>query len=263
MKITNKSSTAKGKGINLERIRNNQRRCRARQKEYIASLEDKIRQYEGMSVDSSTKQKLDQLATENRSLKQLLQALGLRDEFLDAYSNAARIAPNLSWPPLGDENHAVSKGYSALNPSLDRLEPHLPPTAIHEEHRQHTAGQFSDVATSKQASLGFSQIDLPSSWESSDYPITSASPHMEQLGQSTMDDLMTEALSDAVTADDVSDTTTLCSWAFALVLKSNVKGYTAADLDIKLRAGYKHGLTPTEGCRIDNRVLLNVLSEVT
>ena len=87
--------------------------------------------------------------------------------------------------------------------------------------------------------------------------------HMEQFGQSTMDALMTEAFSNAVTAEDVSDTTTLCSWAFALVLKSNLKGYSAADLDIKLRVGYRNGATPTEACRVDNKVLLNVLAEIS
>jgi hypothetical protein len=77
-----------------------------------------------------------------------------------------------------------------------------------------------------------------------------------------MEALITTALSNTATVDDVSDTTTLCSWAFALVLKSNLRGYSAADLDLKLRAGYRHGVTPTEGCRIDNKVLLNVLAGV-
>ena len=259
---TNKSSTAKGKATDLERIRNNQRRCRARQKEYIASLEEKIRQYEGMSIETTVNQKLEELATENRSLKRLLQVLGLRDEFLNAYSNAVRIAPDISWPLLGDEHCAASKDCSALNPSLDRLETHLQPTAIHEEQPQHIAGQFTGVSTSKQASSGLPQIDVLLPWERSDFPVTSASSHMEQSGQLTMDALMTEAFGNPVTVDDVSDTTTLCSWAFSLLLKSNLKGYSAADLDLKLRAGYRHGVTPTEGCRIDNKVLLNVLAEV-
>lgn len=116
------STELEEQATDLERIRNNQRRCRARQKEHIASLEDKIRQYEGMSFETTTKQKLEELATENRSLKRLLQVLGLHDEVLDAYSNAVRIAPDISWPLLGDEHHAVSKDCSAPKPSLNRLE---------------------------------------------------------------------------------------------------------------------------------------------
>jgi hypothetical protein len=137
----------------------------------------------------------------------------------------------------------------------------LPPIAIHEE-QSHTAGQFADVSNSERASLDLSQINVPPPWEISDFPATSAYSHIEQFGQLTVDALMTKAFSNVVTVDDVSDTTTLCSWAFSLVLKSNLKGYSAADLDLKLRAGYRHGFTPTEGCRIDNKVLLNVLAEL-
>lgn len=144
----------------------------------------------------------------------------------------------------------------------DLDQPHLPLIAIHEEQSQHTAGQFADVPNSKRASLDLSQINVPLPWELSDFPASSASSHMEQFGQLTLDALMTEAFSNAVTVEDVSDTTTLCSWAFSLVLKSNLKGYSVADLDLKLRAGYRHGFTPTEGCRIDNKVLLNVLAEL-
>lgn len=147
-----------------------------------------------------------------------------------------------------------------MKPELDQ--PYLPPTATHEEQSQHTAGQSADISNSEVAFIDLSQINVPLPWELSDSTTTSASSHMEQFGQLTMDALMTKAFSNAVTVEDVSDTTTLCSWAFSLVLKSNLKGYSAADLDLKLRTGYRHGLTPTEGCRINNKVLLNVLAEI-
>lgn len=116
------SAELEEQATDLERIRNNQRRCRARQKEYIASLEDKIRQYEGANVEPTTKQKLEDLAIENRSLKRLLQFLGLRDEFLDAYGNAIRIAPDISWPLLGDDQIAASKDCPAPYCPPDGLE---------------------------------------------------------------------------------------------------------------------------------------------
>jgi hypothetical protein len=56
--------------------------------------------------------------------------------------------------------------------------------------------------------------------------------------------------------------TTLCSVAISLVLKSNRKGYSAADLDLKLRSGYRYLPATSEGCRIDNRTLLQVLTEI-
>jgi hypothetical protein len=56
--------------------------------------------------------------------------------------------------------------------------------------------------------------------------------------------------------------TTLCSVAFSLVMTSNRKGYSTADLDLKLRAGYRNGYATSEGCRIENRILLRVLTEI-
>lgn len=74
-----------------------------------------------MSFETTTEQKLEELASENRSLKRLLLVRGMRNNVLDTYSSAVRVAPDISWPPLGDD-HAVSKDFSASNPSLDRLE---------------------------------------------------------------------------------------------------------------------------------------------
>jgi hypothetical protein len=73
---------------------------------------------------------------------------------------------------------------------------------------------------------------------------------------------MKEAFACAIPAEGTSDTTTLCSLAFPLVLKNNLKGYSAADLDLRLRVGYRLGAAPLEGCRIDNKILFTVLAEI-
>lgn len=63
--------------------------------------------------------------------------------------------------------------------------------------------------------------------------------------------------------DDPTESSTLCSLAFSLVLKNNRKGYAITDLDLKLRAGYRHGITGYENCRVDNGILLRVLAEIS
>jgi hypothetical protein len=111
-----------GQAAGLERVRNNQRRCRARQKEHIAELEDKIRRYESASSQSSTDPKLQQLVRENESLKRLLQSLGLGNDFLKAYSKAAQIAPDISRAQLGDGSCCQVKACSSSSLSLDILQ---------------------------------------------------------------------------------------------------------------------------------------------
>ena len=59
---------------------------------------------------------------ENKLLKQLMQSLGLRDEFLEAYSNAVRLARNISWPPLDNEHCAQATERSCFSPVLEPLQ---------------------------------------------------------------------------------------------------------------------------------------------
>jgi hypothetical protein len=94
-------------------------------------------------------------------------------------------------------------------------------------------------------------------WQTHDDP--------ESLEHSTITagSLMTEALRNGVKAEDISETTSFCSWAFSLVLRNNAKAYSVADLHLKLQMGYRFGATPTEGCRVDNKTLLTVLAEIS
>lgn len=61
----------------------------------------------------------------------------------------------------------------------------------------------------------------------------------------------------------LSEYTTLCSLALPLVMTNNRKGYSPVDLEIRLRAGYRCGIVASEGCRIENKVLFNVLAEIS
>ncbi|EUC40115.1 hypothetical protein COCMIDRAFT_9942 [Bipolaris oryzae ATCC 44560] len=267
-RISDNRVTSIGKATDRERIRNNQRRCRARQKEYIATLEDRIRELESDHGESRANKKLEELTAENKSLKQLLQSLGLRDEFLEAYKTAVKIAPNISLPPLDDAR--CNRASQCLSSSTALESSQLLQVATSENQAEQTIEPFLDVSVSEQESLGFSQMDAPLSWELLDFPTASTSAlelvepdiNTERLGQLTMDTLVTEAPSNAITVEHISDTTTLCSWALSLVLRSNMKGYSTADLELMLRVGYRYGATPTEDCRINNKVLLGVLANI-
>jgi hypothetical protein len=51
-----------------------------------------------------------------------MQSLGLRDEFLEAYSNAVRIAPIISGLPFDNEHSAQATDYSFFSPVLELLQ---------------------------------------------------------------------------------------------------------------------------------------------
>ncbi|KAH7382273.1 hypothetical protein BKA66DRAFT_570567 [Pyrenochaeta sp. MPI-SDFR-AT-0127] len=213
-------------------------------------------------------QKLEQLATENESLKRLLRSLGLHDDFLVAYSNAAWVAPTISQAILKSEDFSQARPCLSPSLSLSLLQPHMP-QGTECERVLHSPGlSRPDTLISEQEPQNSIQTDDTLAWELTNFLNDSAclseqtDGPTDNLDHLTMESLMAQAFTNAVPAYNVSDTTSLCSWAFSLVLKSNLKGYSTTDLDLKLRAGYRHGATPTEGCRIDNKILLNVLAEV-
>ncbi|KAL5404851.1 hypothetical protein PMIN06_012459 [Paraphaeosphaeria minitans] len=265
---SNKTSL-KGKAADLERVRNNQRRCRARQKEYIASLENKIRQYENVSAESETNQKLEQLAAENKSLKRLLHSLGLRDGFLEAYRNAMQVAPNLSLTSsLGNQSCSQANICTSPSLSLDILQPRMTQMVNPENQVQNTSESLNPDATAPEPGCQDSiQEDALSPWNFFNFPTTSTSiPELlppdvqsESFEQLDVDTLIIKAFSSTVTIENVSETTSLCSWAFALVLKNNAKGYSAADLDLKLRAGYRFGADPLRAAALITKSYLMFL----
>ena len=75
------------KAANLERIRNNQRRSRARQKEYIAELEESIQRYQSMKSRLPDVTDHHRVIEENARLKKLLHAIGFDEECIGVYLN--------------------------------------------------------------------------------------------------------------------------------------------------------------------------------
>lgn len=59
------------------------------------------------------------------------------------------------------------------------------------------------------------------------------------------------------------DGSVLCSMAYGLIMQYNRKGYDDLQLNIKLCKGFKKGRTPLEGCRVENKVLVSVLAEIS
>ncbi|KAK4081574.1 uncharacterized protein Triagg1_2315 [Trichoderma aggressivum f. europaeum] len=72
---------------NLARIRDNQRRSRARRREYIAELEQRLRAYELSGVEASSEVQLAarRVAEENRQLRELLHKHGFQDDYISSF----------------------------------------------------------------------------------------------------------------------------------------------------------------------------------
>jgi hypothetical protein len=98
-----------------------------------------------------------------------------------------------------------------------------------------------------------------------DKPNTSSS-HLDLLLTSDFDiGVSGPLLLDQITEvwDQTDENTTLCSIAYRLVFQCNRRGLGETELHIRMNHGFQKGKNPMEGCRIDNKVLLAVLAEIS
>ncbi|KAK3190515.1 hypothetical protein K4F52_003536 [Lecanicillium sp. MT-2017a] len=80
---------------NLARIRDNQRRSRARRREYLQDLEQRLRLCELQGVEATTEVQAAarRVAEENRNLRQLLNKQGFSDSYINQYLQTGVIGP--------------------------------------------------------------------------------------------------------------------------------------------------------------------------
>ncbi|KAI1465867.1 uncharacterized protein F4812DRAFT_461554 [Daldinia caldariorum] len=86
---------------NPNRIRDNQRRSRARRKEYIRSLEERLRLYkrEGVEVTSHIQRAAQKIAEKYQKMRVLLNTLGFNDERIDCFLQNGSINPMETMSP--------------------------------------------------------------------------------------------------------------------------------------------------------------------
>lgn len=108
---------------NLARIRDNQRRSRARRKEYVQDLEARLRRVELQGVEAATEIQAAarRVADENRRLRALLARHGVADDAIDAWLAASA--------PPGDHHHDGRRAgdAAAVGKAVGRLEQVLVP----------------------------------------------------------------------------------------------------------------------------------------
>jgi hypothetical protein len=94
---------------NLARIRDNQRRSRARRKEYLQELENRLRQCELQGIEASSEIQLAarRVADENKKLRGLLAQHGVADESIDVYLQSSPTCDTVLGNHLGSSSGAV------------------------------------------------------------------------------------------------------------------------------------------------------------
>ncbi|KAF2106199.1 hypothetical protein BDV96DRAFT_337192 [Lophiotrema nucula] len=269
-------SKKKSKAAELERVRNNQRRSRARRKDYISELEEKLRVYEGSDFDL----KSQRLVAENEVLKKLLHSLGLGQRFIEAYANASKAAVEVKKQGTSTENidehcdEDIGQDGTEAFGDRESAESNADiPTTVSDFSVSLFEPGYETIAPleasyQEQFFQPWEHHSLLTEGATHDQPapsrlqLRSAGP--KGCNQST-NDVKTPGIPELLNSPELKavENTTLCSLAFSLITTNNRKGIDPMQLEVRLRAGYRPGPTPSDGCRVDNKVLFTVLAEIS
>ncbi|CAI7580745.1 unnamed protein product [Penicillium discolor] len=236
----------KTKSEDLARIRNNQRRSRAKRLDYIRDLEEKAQKYDELiaSTPSPSLSKFDKLQSENAWMRGLLATLGFNFNSVD--------------PPPGSIHDSEPNMVSAITaPVATSVETH----------------QFMENPT---------PLSFWEQWDSSGLPpdmgldfniplLSNENNHLNNLdtlsAEATEPNLEPSRYQGTQEATETSPpsnmNTTLCSLACQWVIQCNTKGVELDVLYFRMESGFKQGNNPLEGCRVDNQVLIKVLTEIS
>ncbi|PYI34526.1 hypothetical protein BP00DRAFT_55282 [Aspergillus indologenus CBS 114.80] len=275
----------KTKEEDLTRVRNNQRHCRQRKRDYVTDLERRL-----ASLENTTSREIrrlqsltNELLQENERLKALL------DDSLDVDGMVPRLRGQMEDDSQSSLERIVNDRVSSLNlyslgmkngtlnarTASDTHANPLPPcplspseiisnafgkcvrpteTTSPEDSLPVRSYSLSSSAVTEQVD-GVSLLDtgyLP--LPPADAPIPGSRLHPEQR-------IPGMALQTVSPTDNEEDTT-VCAVALELVMSCNTKNFSISELDLRLRAGYRSARFQWEGCRVDNQVLFAVLAEV-
>ncbi|EON61709.1 hypothetical protein W97_00925 [Coniosporium apollinis CBS 100218] len=262
----------------LDRVRNNQRRHRARRREYIAFLEGRLKD------------------TEGRLAEALTELAGLRAE-LESYRHGQRIdiITSDSTGVEVDQSAASTNDRAGLRVLEEGLLMHSPTVsaAATDELLPITDSTMSTVLDQEMSWFSESplpitsglplasvyllgSLDAPPAFDAPTSSLIQATPNESVSILQTSPERHPVTEPDAVPAQPPAseecclylppsdnESTTLCTQAYAMIEQQNFRGLDVHTIHQWLWAGFRKAKRTGEGCRVENGLLLALLDLVS
>ncbi|KAJ5631193.1 uncharacterized protein N7484_011293 [Penicillium longicatenatum] len=272
----------KSKAEDLARVRNNQRKCRERRRDYLAELEQKLELYENERIQCSAdfaklQATAHTLRQENEILRKLLRLSNISEN--DQSNSLADGANDLEIDreDLLNQTQRISRvnaepGILQREVSEEETLYELPSRDENSLLLNSNGAEVDNFIASDRILSGSttSIYDAKVNTPTSSFPIL---PHFWSPICTTELKASTSTSSQAISSltlwpvltDEMAseDRTILCSIAYRLILQSNKRRYSESEIDSKLCRGFRQGRTQSEKCRVDNEVLFALLSEIS
>ncbi|KAK5102489.1 hypothetical protein LTR70_000345 [Exophiala xenobiotica] len=262
-----------------DRIRDNQRRSRARRQEYLADLERRLSECQLTCRDADIERaSLLELQIENGRLRELLALAGVNDQFVEHYVSQA-VAQSGQFP-------------QETNPSLRQLKPRV--TGMESTRSLNGTAQLNPISKSagsaptqtSQNGLSTTSMAVPSMT----VPPTPAPNYAAPFFVSSMPDLSgssdfnwlyqpTPSLRSQDSGDEfccdtfliptqgparvADDSSILCSVAKQMIEQYHISPAEMETVKTKLAPGFCRPAYPGAGCAVNNQTLFRVLNELS
>ncbi|PLB46808.1 hypothetical protein P170DRAFT_511485 [Aspergillus steynii IBT 23096] len=224
----------------LARVRENQRKSRAKKQEHVRDLEQKLASFQERIRRQHVEHRLavQRLEAENAKLKHLLAGSGLTASQIDGYLQAdsdPAMAEKIAIPPIrGAEAGCGIKHSDTVATRYSRSGPVNAQQGLSEQPGIDGIPDQRDIE--------------PSLISKQDQSICGCTPAEDEKSWPTNEDILN---------------TTLCALAEELINQYNTCGVDMAEIRRKLWSGFSKGLTTDEGCRVQNQILFQVLDEIS
>ena len=231
----------------LARVRENQRKSRARKQEYIRELEQRLAicKEQAQREDIQHRLAMQKIEAENRHLRNLLGSLGIPDGLINEYLQSANqgtlINRKVAIPTMRQaRGRSPSLAGDNLGVQPVSVSPNEPPVPAHKSSRNR------NMSLLEKAQPGESE-----SPQKAAHP----DPHLCTCPSGRRD------LTSFPSEEDVLNST-LCAIAEELVGQYNTRGADLVEIKQKLWSGFRAG-NPGGGCRVQNQILFQVLDEIS
>jgi hypothetical protein len=215
----------------LARVRDNQRKSRARKQEYVKELEQRLAvcKEEAQQKDIAHRLSMQKVEAENRHLKTLLESIGLSTGSVQKYLqdvDAANVNRKIAIPAIRrseNETHNL------------KLTVEMPRIYKDSEIQPATTSNMESAAQSDE--------------------------QKQEAEDPAFCGCRTERQDSISTDEDVLNST-LCAIAEEMINQYNTKGVDVDEIRRRIWSGFRAGANDT-GCRVQNHVLFQVLDEIS
>ncbi|KAK7186771.1 hypothetical protein DPSP01_001121 [Paraphaeosphaeria sporulosa] len=222
----------------LSRVRENQRRHRARRKDYIATLEQKLAETEA------------QLAAARTEIEKLRE----EKEARQAHHGDGGAGKEYPYPRV-DTSMSMSMSIEML--ALERLVDTLPAPPLGDVFA------FSLPSPSPDADSAQLSPDVTATLDDALIPLTGPPPCCTDIAPEPTPPSPECTTCHTRPAPLPTESTTLCAQAYVLIAQQNFRGIDAGTIRLWLWQGYRRARREGEGCRVENGALFRLLDYIS